>query len=105
MVRTPGFRGSWHTARLAFRCAAVSERGNGIIPRTTLMIGLAIAPSGMAAVVLNPPEIIGMKIIGRMGTTQNWYTTGMALNGQYLYCGVGVVGGLKTLDVSDPTNM
>jgi hypothetical protein len=73
---------------------------------TVVLAGLLTGvPAAYPIGPLDPPVITDMKIIGRLGTSRNWYTSGLALNGRYLYCGVGCDAGLKTLDVSDPSNM
>ncbi|UCD29619.1 MAG: hypothetical protein JSV03_03825 [Planctomycetota bacterium] len=76
-----------------------------IISVITFVFIAGFISTANGGVPLDPPEIVGMKIIGRMGATQNWYTTAFELNGNYLYCACGATAALKTLDVSDPTNM
>ena len=65
----------------------------------------SVSVSALAGEPLIPPEIVGMKIIGAMGVYYNGSASALLLNGNYLYCAMTFNGGLKTLDVSDPTNM
>jgi hypothetical protein len=73
---------------------------------TITCLQLAVAASAaQAGAPLVPPEVVDMKIIGQMGTYTNAITSDLLLNGNYLYCSLIWGGGLKTLNVSDPTNM
>ncbi|UCD27321.1 MAG: hypothetical protein JSV03_09315, partial [Planctomycetota bacterium] len=82
-----------------------SKKQTRIIPGMVVAVALVFISLAKGGEPLIPPEIVDMKIIGAMGDYSSSITSELLLNGDYLYCSMIWGGGLKTLDVSDPSNM
>ncbi|UCD29618.1 MAG: hypothetical protein JSV03_03820 [Planctomycetota bacterium] len=76
-----------------------------IISVITFVFIAGFISTAKGGVPLDAPEIVDMKIVGAMGDVYNDITNDLMLNGNYLYCAMSQNGGLRTLNVSDPTNM